>query len=93
MHLQLCQVSKMLNETFDTQLLLYSFIMMMYTTVTIYYVYAAFQNGEVIGRENEIVVYTFNGLLSYMKIVAVSNSCECTMKEVNRLLLDRIFSI
>ncbi|CAK9806700.1 Putative gustatory receptor 28a [Anthophora plagiata] len=84
-HLQLCGVSKMLNRTFDTQLMVYVSTTLIYITVLLYYLYTVlFGSQELLNELTMVMIYIVDVISYCIKIVIVSYSCEYTTSQANR---------
>ncbi|CAK9818999.1 Putative gustatory receptor 28b [Anthophora quadrimaculata] len=87
MHLQLCGVSKMLNRTFDMQLMVYVSMTLIYITTLLYYLYTVLSDSQgLLNKLNVIIVYTAEVISYCIKIVIVSYSCEYTTNQANRAI-------
>ena len=87
LHLQVCNVSKMINQIFNAQILIYTFAQLLYSCVCIYYVYM-----ETRRKNNFInalaleIVYLLDSIVGVLKIAVMSIDCEYAMKQVGNLV-------
>ncbi|KAK9309197.1 hypothetical protein QLX08_001141 [Tetragonisca angustula] len=87
LHLQVCNVSKMINQIFNAQILIYTFAQLLYSCVCIYYVYM-----ETRRKNNFInalaleIVYLLDSIVGVLKIAVMSIDCEYAMKQADKII-------
>ncbi|CAD1469095.1 unnamed protein product, partial [Heterotrigona itama] len=82
LHLQVCNVSKMVNHMFNAQILIYAFTMLIYISITIYFIYMEIsKKSNIMESFDLILVFLFDGIVAILKIAVVSYDCECAMRQ------------
>ncbi|XP_078039955.1 uncharacterized protein LOC144471607 [Augochlora pura] len=86
-HLHLCRIMKAVNNTFDSQLMIHSFVAVINLVAILYQVYIEFEDPNV----NSFVVGTalievVDSLYVWMKIFVMSYLCENTVKETKNVV-------
>lgn len=85
LHLQMCNVSKMVNQIFNVQILIYTFSQLLYSSIIIYYIYME------IRRKSNLklvltIIYLLDSIIGVLKIVLMSIDCEYAMKQADKII-------
>ena len=88
LHLQVCNVSKMINQIFNAQILIYTFAQLLYFCVCIYYVYMQIRRKhdftDALALE---IAFLLDSIVGVLKIALMSIDCEYAMKQVRNLFI------
>lgn len=84
----MCNVSKMVNHIFNAQILIYAFTMLMYFSITTYFIYMEIRKeANILELFDLILIFILDGIVAILKIVTMSYDCECAMRQVKTLFL------
>ncbi|XP_043507184.1 uncharacterized protein LOC122527246 [Frieseomelitta varia] len=87
LHLQVCNVSKMVNQIFNTQILIYTFSQLLYSCVCVYFIYMETRRrNDFIGALALEIVYLSDSILSVLKIAVMSIDCEYAMRQADKTI-------
>ncbi|CAD1469328.1 unnamed protein product, partial [Heterotrigona itama] len=82
LHLQVCNVSKMVNNIFNNQILIYTLTMLIYVSIMIYSIYIDFRRShDFVKVINPMYLYLLDSIISILKIPVMSYDCEYTMRQ------------
>lgn len=86
--LQLSNLSKMMNNVYNVQLLTCSFIIMIYLIIDAYYIYEEIQRMISVKKLLEIsILCMWNSFGCFIKVVYLAYYCECAINEVRNYYL------
>lgn len=86
--LQLSNVSKMMNNVYNVQLLTCTFIIMIYIIIDAYYIYEEIKRMIGVKKLLEMsILCIWNSFGSFMKVVYLAYYCECAINEVRNYCL------
>ncbi|KAK9309199.1 hypothetical protein QLX08_001142 [Tetragonisca angustula] len=87
LHLQVCNVSKMVNQLFNAQILIYTFAQLLYFCVCIYYVYMQIRRKhdftDALALE---IAFLLDSIVGVLKIALMSIDCEYAMKQADKII-------
>ncbi|XP_076477521.1 uncharacterized protein LOC117158884 [Bombus vancouverensis nearcticus] len=86
-HLQVCNISKMVNQIFNSQILIYTTVILLNCSISVYFLYMQFSrpSNSIISMEL-IIMYVLNNVLAALKIPLMSYDCENTMRQANKTI-------
>ncbi|XP_012344965.1 uncharacterized protein LOC105736119 [Apis florea] len=85
--LQLSNVSKMMNNVYNVQLLTCTFIIMIYIIIDAYYIYEEIKRMIGVKKLLEMsILCIWNSFGSFMKVVYLAYYCECAINEAKRTI-------
>ncbi|XP_043589025.1 uncharacterized protein LOC122570590 [Bombus pyrosoma] len=87
-HLQVCKVSRMVNDIFNAQILIYTITTLLYCTICVYalYMYLHREPNFVIEQLDMTLIYMLDSVIGALKIALMSYDCEYTMREANKTI-------
>ncbi|XP_024225923.1 uncharacterized protein LOC112213456 [Bombus impatiens] len=87
-HLQVCKVSRMVNDIFNAQILIYTITTLLYFTICVYNLYMTLHRGSNVVKDqwDVILIYLLDSVVGTLKIVLMSYDCEYTMKQANKTI-------
>ncbi|XP_060813632.1 uncharacterized protein LOC132905908 isoform X1 [Bombus pascuorum] len=87
-HLQVCKVSRMVNDIFNAQILIYTITTLLYCTICVYALYMDLQRGFniVVDRLDFVSLYMLDSVVSTLKIALMSYDCEYTMRQASKTI-------
>ncbi|XP_033178694.1 uncharacterized protein LOC105681235 [Bombus impatiens] len=87
-HLQVCKVSRMVNDIFNAQILIYTIATLLYFTICVYSLYMIYHRNpnDIIDRFDMTVIYLLDSMVGVLKIALMSYDCEYTMKQANKTI-------
>ncbi|XP_033351098.1 uncharacterized protein LOC117234218 [Bombus vosnesenskii] len=87
-HLQVCKVSKMVNDIFNAQILIYTITTLLYFTICVYSFYMMFHRNPnyIIDRFDMTLIYMLDSIVGTLKIALMSYDCEYTMRQANKTI-------
>ncbi|KAK9299916.1 hypothetical protein QLX08_007219 [Tetragonisca angustula] len=87
LHLQVCNVSKMVNHIFNAQILIYTFAMLMYVSITTYFIYMEVRRkANILEMFDLILIFMLDGIVAILKIAVMSYDCECAMRQASKTI-------
>ncbi|XP_043507159.1 uncharacterized protein LOC122527230 [Frieseomelitta varia] len=86
LHLQVCNVSKMVNQIFNAQILIYTFSQLLYSTIIIYYIYMEIRRKNFIYELTLKIVYLLDSIIGVLKIAVMSIDCEYAMRQTDKII-------
>ncbi|XP_071859798.1 uncharacterized protein [Bombus fervidus] len=86
-HLQVCNVSKMVNQIFNAQILIYTTVVLLNCSISVYFLYMEFSRPSKLIHSIELMImYVLNCVLAALKIPLMSYDCEDTMAQANETI-------
>ncbi|XP_033351081.1 uncharacterized protein LOC117234204 [Bombus vosnesenskii] len=87
-HLQVCKVSRMVNDIFNAQILIYTITTLLYFTICVYNLYMTLHRGSnaVKDQLDIILIYMLDSVVGTLKIVLMSYDCEYTIGQANKTI-------
>lgn len=85
----MCNVSKMVNQIFNAQIIIYTTVILLNYSISVYFLYMQFS--RVSNRIHSIellLMYELGCVLAALKIPIMSYDCEKTMRQVKTLFFD-----
>ncbi|XP_043589027.1 uncharacterized protein LOC122570593 [Bombus pyrosoma] len=88
LHLQVCKVSKMVNDIFNAQILIYTITTLLHCTICVYSLYMNLQRGLnfIIDQLDMTSIYMLDSVVGALKIALMSYDCEYTMTQANKTI-------
>ncbi|XP_043589111.1 uncharacterized protein LOC122570622 [Bombus pyrosoma] len=88
LHLQVCKVSRMVNDIFNAQILIYTITTLLYCTVCVYNLYMNLQRKPnfIVEQLDIALIYILDSVVGALKIALMSYDCEYTMREANKTI-------
>ncbi|XP_043590583.1 uncharacterized protein LOC122571204 [Bombus pyrosoma] len=86
-HLQVCNVSKMVNQIFNAQILIYTTVILLNCSISVYFLYMQFSRP--LNRIHSIellIMYELSCVFAALKIPLMSYDCENTMRQANKTI-------
>ncbi|XP_033351076.1 uncharacterized protein LOC117234197 [Bombus vosnesenskii] len=87
-HLQVCKVSKMVNDIFNVQILMHTITTLLHCTICVYSFYMNLHRGLnfIIDQLDMTSIYMLDSVVGVLKIALMSYDCEYTMKQANKTI-------
>ncbi|XP_050586043.1 uncharacterized protein LOC126920127 [Bombus affinis] len=88
LHLQVCKVSKVVNDIFNAQILIHTITTLLHCTICVYSLYMNFhrQPTLVIDQLDLTLIYMLDSVVGTLKIALMSYDCEYTMGQANKTI-------
>ncbi|XP_043507177.1 uncharacterized protein LOC122527243 isoform X2 [Frieseomelitta varia] len=87
LHLQVCSVSKLVNQMFNVQILIYTFTTLVYISISTYWIYMEIQRKtDVVEKLDLVLIFLLDGVVGSLKIAVMSYDCEYTMGQASKMI-------
>lgn len=89
LHLQVCSVSKLVNQMFNVQILIYTFTTLVYISISTYWVYMEIQRKtDIVESLDLVLIFLLDGVVGTLKVAVMSYDCEYAMGQVKNSFLN-----
>ncbi|XP_060813915.1 uncharacterized protein LOC132906071 [Bombus pascuorum] len=87
-HLQVCKVSRMVNDIFNAQILIYTITTLLHCTICIYSLYMNLHRGLtfITDHLDMTSMYMLDSVVGTLKIALMSYDCEYTMRQASKTI-------
>ncbi|XP_076222331.1 uncharacterized protein LOC143174389 [Nomia melanderi] len=86
-HLQLCRITKLVNNVFGMQLMVYTVVVVIYLSSILYYLYTIFVGSSSDTFQIRVFSLLPDPLYMWSKIILVTSICERAAKEANKVIV------